>query len=227
MIIYKTTNLINNKIYVGKDKYNDPNYLGSGRILQNSIKKHGKENFIKEIIEHCSTKEELNQREIYWIAHYNSRDRSIGYNLALGGEGGSAHLGCKHTKETKNKMSKVKKGISYEQKFGIEKANKLKQNNSIKMKGKNTGNKSDKTKQKISDTLKLKYENGYVSPKKGIPKSKEHKEKIKNTLKGRPRPKQLMDNLHKHNTNREYLPHSLETRQKISDTLSGRKQCLN
>jgi hypothetical protein len=37
MIIYKTTNLINDKIYIGKDKHNNPKYYGSGLILNRSI----------------------------------------------------------------------------------------------------------------------------------------------------------------------------------------------
>lgn len=50
IVIYKTTNLINNKIYVGKDSHNDSNYFGSGTILVKAIKKYGKENFKKEIL---------------------------------------------------------------------------------------------------------------------------------------------------------------------------------
>ena len=41
MIVYKTTNLINGKIYIGKDMKNNPNYLGSGTILRRAIKKYG------------------------------------------------------------------------------------------------------------------------------------------------------------------------------------------
>ena len=41
MIIYKTTNLINGKFYIGKDSKNDPNYLGSGKILKKAFKKYG------------------------------------------------------------------------------------------------------------------------------------------------------------------------------------------
>lgn len=88
MIIYKTTNQINSKIYIGQDKHNNPNYLGSGKILHLAIKKYGTENFIKEIIEECESKEHLNEREMYWINFHNSTDRNIGYNIALGGDGG-------------------------------------------------------------------------------------------------------------------------------------------
>lgn len=85
MIIYKTTNLINNKIYIGQDVNNNPNYYGSGKILKQAIKKNGKENFEKVILEKCASKEELNEREIYWIKKLDATNPEIGYNLAFGG----------------------------------------------------------------------------------------------------------------------------------------------
>lgn len=72
MIIYKTTNLINGKFYIGRDKFNNSEYLGLGKILQSAIEKYGKENFKKEILEHCSSIEELNEREIFWIKETNA-----------------------------------------------------------------------------------------------------------------------------------------------------------
>ena len=55
--VYKTTNKVNNKIYVGKHKSNrfDENYLGSGVLLSSAIKKYGKENFITEVLEKYHT----------------------------------------------------------------------------------------------------------------------------------------------------------------------------
>lgn len=88
MIIYKTTNLINGRFYVGQDKYNNPNYYGSGKILKQSFKKYGKENFTKEILEYCSSLEYLNKREIYWINILNAQERGVGYNISKGGSGG-------------------------------------------------------------------------------------------------------------------------------------------
>lgn len=88
MIIYKTTNKIDGKIYVGKDVKDNPTYLGSGFILKRAIKKYGKENFLKEILERCHTIEQLDDREKYWIAKLNASDRKIGYNLTDGGTGG-------------------------------------------------------------------------------------------------------------------------------------------
>jgi len=88
MVIYKTINLINKKIYVGKDINNNPIYLGSGTLLKKAIKKYGRNNFKKEILETCNTFEELNNKEIYWINQLNSTNLKIGYNLIDGGSGG-------------------------------------------------------------------------------------------------------------------------------------------
>ena len=45
MVVYLTTNLVNNKKYIGKDVKNNPNYLGSGALLLEDIKKYGKQKF--------------------------------------------------------------------------------------------------------------------------------------------------------------------------------------
>jgi hypothetical protein len=89
MVIYKTTNLINKKIYVGKSLRNKNSYMGSGTLLNKAMKKYGKDNFIKEIIDHADTLEELNAKEIYWIEKLNSTKQKIGYNIAKGGTGGN------------------------------------------------------------------------------------------------------------------------------------------
>lgn len=66
--IYKTTNLINNKIYIGQKKSNEflnEKYLGSGKILRQAIDKEGKQNFKVELLEECESAQELNEREIF------------------------------------------------------------------------------------------------------------------------------------------------------------------
>jgi len=121
MIIYKITNKINNKIYIGKDSKNNEKYFGSGKLLKQAIKLYGKENFIKETIEVCETIEILNIREIFWIEFYQSTNKKIGYNLAKGGTGGKTrevpwNKGKKLkplTEETKQKLSKANKGRKY------------------------------------------------------------------------------------------------------------------
>jgi group I intron endonuclease len=86
MIIYKTTNIINGKFYVGKDEKNNPDYLGSGKILKLAINKNGRENFKKKILEVCETRENLNDREKYWIESLSAT--TLGYNITEGGTGG-------------------------------------------------------------------------------------------------------------------------------------------
>jgi hypothetical protein len=88
MIIYKTTNLVNGKIYIGKDKLNNPDYFGSGTKIKLALEKYGKDNFKKEIIDTADTIDELDEKEKYWIKELNSQDRSIGYNIRSGGQGG-------------------------------------------------------------------------------------------------------------------------------------------
>lgn len=85
--IYKTTNLINGKIYIGqhKSKVFDQKYKGSGMIIRLAFDKYGFDNFKTEIIEWCNTFEELNQKEEYYIEYYNSRNEKIGYNIRIGG----------------------------------------------------------------------------------------------------------------------------------------------
>jgi hypothetical protein len=89
VIIYKTTNTVNGKIYVGKDKHNSPSYLGSGKRLQEAIRKYGKNVFVKEVLGEYGSEEEWLEAEKYWISKLQSNDRTIGYNLTDGGEGGN------------------------------------------------------------------------------------------------------------------------------------------
>ena len=87
--IYKTTNTINNKIYVGQHKTDkdclDESYIGSGKLLLEAIAKYGREKFICEIIEWCETEEELNDREIYYIKELKSTTDFGNYNISDGG----------------------------------------------------------------------------------------------------------------------------------------------
>lgn len=87
--IYKITNLINNKIYIGQStnieyRWEDHKFYSrnSHTALQAAFKKYGISNFSFEVIEECS-KEYLDEREIYWIKFYDSYKN--GYNLTKGG----------------------------------------------------------------------------------------------------------------------------------------------
>lgn len=120
-IIYKTTNIINGKYYIGKHhtSTDNDNYLGSGKILKRSINKNGKHNFIREILEYC-TPDNVNKQEIFWIATLNATDKNIGYNITNGGEGtiglsrfgeDNSNYGNKWTPEKRKKLSDLRKNL--------------------------------------------------------------------------------------------------------------------
>ncbi len=85
--IYKTTNLVNGKIYIGQHKgsYLDSSYFGSGFTLQKAILKYGVNNFTCEILELCSNKKQLDDKEKFYISQFNSTNPKIGYNISIGG----------------------------------------------------------------------------------------------------------------------------------------------
>jgi len=85
-VIFKITNLINSKLYIGKSSNDRASYFGSGRAIKAAINKYGKINFKKEIIDTAETLSELNSKERYWIQYYNSYEPTIGYNRSLGGD---------------------------------------------------------------------------------------------------------------------------------------------
>lgn len=204
MVIYKTTNLINGKIYIGQDSKNNNKYLGSGDLLKKAIKKYGKENFKKEILETCSSQLELDEKERLYIFELNSTDKNIGYNISVGGRNGTT-LNRKMSNETKKKMSDAKLGIKF--------TDEHKENLSKSRIGKIL---SDETKKKMSDSQKL------VIRK---PMSEETKEKIRKTKKGiklSKETKEKMSKSHMGDKNHFYgKNHSEETIIKISESKKG------
>ena len=90
--IYKTTNNINGKIYIGKHKTQDldDNYLGSGTILKRVIKKHGINNFTKEYLFIFDNEEDMNSKELELVNESFIKE-DTNYNLAPGGKGGFAY----------------------------------------------------------------------------------------------------------------------------------------
>lgn len=106
--IYKTTNIINEKYYIGKHQTRnlEDTYLGSGKALCLAIKKYGKENFKKEILYVFDTEEAMNLKEKE-IVDSDFINRVDNYNAGVGGEGGPHFLGKKHTPET---IEKIKSG---------------------------------------------------------------------------------------------------------------------
>lgn len=110
MYIYKITNKINGRWYIGKHNGSDPNYMGSGKLLKQAYEKYGKENFEKTILEFCQSEEELNFREQYYISETNAVNDKLSYNLAKGGNGGDLSNFIPYDKinYTNHKMEKVR-----------------------------------------------------------------------------------------------------------------------
>lgn len=101
-IIYKITCIPNGKVYIGqtirtlesrfKRHINEALKTDNPRIkFQRAIKKYGEENFTVEKIDEAFSKEELDEKEKYWISKYDSIN--TGYNTATGGEGGNTYKG--------------------------------------------------------------------------------------------------------------------------------------
>lgn len=194
--IYRITNLVNGKTYIGQHKYKELNdyYMGSGVLLKRAQRKYGIENFKKEILyANIQYQDTADSVEMYAIA----KERSVGkaeYNIANGGN-------CTGTvsDETRKKLSDSHKGkrLSEETKRKITEANKGKH------KGKKFPNRkriSDESRKRISDALKgrtISWGSKISASNKGKKMSEEAKKKISESSKGR--------------------QHSEETRKKLSE----------
>lgn len=114
MIIYKATNLINKKVYIGlttkslkRRKQCHYTHINDNFKFHQALKKYNKNNFIWEEIDNASNIEELKEKEKYWIEKYDSYNN--GYNSTLGGDGGGM-LNKKHSNKTKQNLSNKMKG---------------------------------------------------------------------------------------------------------------------
>jgi group I intron endonuclease len=87
--VYRVTNLINGKHYIGKHQTKDldDGYMGSGKLIKAAIKKYGIENFTKEIIHVFDNEQEMNQREKELVVL-----SEMSYNLCEGGQGGFGYI---------------------------------------------------------------------------------------------------------------------------------------
>lgn len=164
-IIYKTTNLINGKFYIGSHKTIDPNdnYMGSGKLLQRAITKYGLDNFKKEVLFVFDNPEDMFAKEAE-IVNEDFLSEENTYNLKVGGFGGfdylnsSKYYNSTHTKSHLDMMVEKRKlkhpnGTFYGKSLSEESRLKI----SLKKMGRKTfagKTHSDETKAKISSANK-------------------------------------------------------------------------
>lgn len=148
--VYETLNLVNGKKYRGIHKTSNLNdgYLGSGVAFEKAVNIHGKLNFKREILEFCSSYEELIEKEKIYVDEVWVSDRS-NYNLKTGGQSSGILSDFSKKKISETLKRKYKSGE-------IIKSNR---------KGFIT---SDEQKKKISETLKERYRN-FPHNRKGFP----------------------------------------------------------
>lgn len=125
--IYKITNLINGKTYIGKHQtknlYDD--YMGSGKLIVAAISKYGLKNFRKDILFVFDNKDDMDakEEEIVTEDYVQSPDT---YNLKTGGTGGWDHINNDESlRIAKNKHAKRKLDEALLKRYGVENAGQL------------------------------------------------------------------------------------------------------
>ena len=164
--IYKITNLCNGKIYIGlhKTQTMDDGYMGSGKLLKSAIKKYGRKNFKKEILEIFNNKEDMIVREQELVTSTFVLDKN-NYNIMPGGKFGSldrnglSFKGKNHSSETKEKIRNKAIGKTHStstkekmSRNNFSKTDPIKQKEHARQAGSYT--KSDEHRLKISESMK-------------------------------------------------------------------------
>jgi group I intron endonuclease len=174
--IYKITNLCNDKIYIGihKTQSLDDGYMGSGKLLKAAIKKYGKDNFKKEVLETFKNEKDMIAREQELVTEefISSEDN---YNIMLGGKFGSlernnlSFKGKRHSETTIEKIRSASIGRNHSE----ETKKKISENNFSKTDpekqkehAKKAGSyvRSEEHKRKISEAIKNKLQSGNYKP---------------------------------------------------------------
>jgi hypothetical protein len=131
--LYKTTNLVNGKYYVGMHSTSNlsDEYLGSGKRLWYSIRKHGRENHVREILEFFPDRKSLKEKEIEFVNAEMLSD-PLCMNLCFGGErgfnpeaaakGGRASIGKNGHLGSKEVHRRIREDEGFKQKW-VEKIN--------------------------------------------------------------------------------------------------------
>jgi group I intron endonuclease len=163
-IIYKITNIINNKIYIGKHQTEnlDDGYMGSGKAIVNAIKKYGREVFIKDILFVFDNDDDMNNKEKELITEEFVKRKDT-YNLGVGGEGGPHFKGKTHSEKTRELLSKQSSNrkVSQETKDKLSKAfkNRTFSEETRQKLSEKARQRSKEVRQQVSESVKTFYKN--------------------------------------------------------------------
>jgi len=237
--VYITTNLLNGKQYIGDRSCTcnpeKDTYIGSGRpAFYNAKIKYGKENFKKEILEFFDTKEDAFNAQEKYIKKYNTLIPN-GYNISPKGGHGVKDCWSEESKQKikgfRNKEIRIKISNSLKNKphkhIGVTRTEETRKKISLKKLGRIT---SEKTKLKISDTLKKKFkdENKEIRSKKTLGKNNGmYKKSLYDLWLEKYDEKEANLRLYKWKESlkkkRKERKHSDETKKKISESSKGKK----
>ena len=224
MIIYEIKNRVNGKLYIGQHSSDElGSYWGSGKLLKYAVNKYGIENFERSIIERCSTKDELNEREKYWIEEKKSV--ANGYNLTDGGTGGDNSQFIDYSDEwkegQKNRTKQYWNSLSDNER--MERSNKVKGENNG-MFGK-VGYWRDKTIPKDVVQKQLEHRRSYEGEENPNWKGGTSFKYCECGVKIKPTNNTCINCRDKSGTNNPFFgkQHSEETKKKLSESRKGKK----
>lgn len=142
---------------IRRDSHQIESQQGSPTAFHRAIRKYGWKSFEWEVLKTCEDVEDLDPFERFFISRQKTKI-PFGYNMTDGGEGGSTFHGRKHSDETRLKISHInqgrKKNKTWEQLYGVERANQIRAAVIKTMTGKKRGSCKSETKEKISQSLK-------------------------------------------------------------------------
>lgn len=116
-IVYKTTNSVNGKFYIGSHQTTnlEDGYLGSGRVLKKAIRKYGKQKFSRVIIANCIDAKIMRSVETQLVGYSITKFGRQCYNRSFSGTGAmlgsdNSFYGKTHTPETRKRIAEGHKG---------------------------------------------------------------------------------------------------------------------